>query len=222
MKHWFTLIELLVVIAVIAVLAAMLLPALNQARAAARGTACLNNMKQVDSIEMLYSGDFNGMITPGYFNRWAISWGQILMNAGYVAVPALHSATFLYCPDSPETGSAYLNAGCTYAILNAVTRTIPGYTHVDSSTGSGLIWNLLLIRNPSRQILFGEGFESGSGRAKMAMALYTVDGNALPHFRHRGGRGMTTMMADGHVESVDRRRMESEFEGDPDAFRPFL
>ena len=61
MRKRFTLIELLVVIAIIAILAAILLPALQSARARAQGTTCINNQKQLVTTAQMYVDDHRGI-----------------------------------------------------------------------------------------------------------------------------------------------------------------
>ncbi len=100
----FTLIELLVVIAIIAILAAILFPVFARARAKARQTACLSNMKQIGLAVMMYNSDYDGRFVSVYDDgapHPRIIWAQKL-------VPYTKNSQMFNCPGN--TGSLATDA----------------------------------------------------------------------------------------------------------------
>jgi len=75
----FTLIELLVVIAIIAILAAILFPVFAQAKAAAKTTADLSNLKELDLANIMYSNDYDDGFPIGADNAWTFTWAGLVV-----------------------------------------------------------------------------------------------------------------------------------------------
>jgi prepilin-type N-terminal cleavage/methylation domain-containing protein len=107
----FTLIELLVVIAIIALLIAVLLPSLAQARERAKRSACLSNLHQTHLAFVLYAQDNNDQVPLGYrtvskqfnsmiYSSTASAWALfgLLMTGSYEKSPKV-----LYCPSQTNT-----------------------------------------------------------------------------------------------------------------------
>ena len=192
-QRGFTLIELLVVIAIIAILAAILFPVFAQARAKARQTACMANLKQLGLGFEMYAQDHSEMLPLwGYGDTGSdnangpaqgfYSWDTVLL-------PYLKNQEILKCPDNPYDRDARGYA-------------MPRY--VGDPFGVGLPLHMARVPLPSETVLLTEKGKHAPGVAgDAAMEAFYQSHSASPwdletDMFHNGGKNF--LYVDGHVK----------------------
>ncbi len=218
----FTLIELLAVIGIIAVLIAILLPALHAARESARRVKCLSNLRQMVISANIYINNFKGYYPIAYYSVWdgTVSYSY-----------CWDLTTIVRAGQPPEVvpGLLWEGKGITAiqqcpsfeGAANWAVDPYTGYNYNTSYIGHGEYENVVApakataIRNPAHTAIFGDG-QYAAGANKFMRAPFDSEGDDTFNGRWAGTQGyrhrnMTNVaFCDGHAESLRDRFTETD------------